>query len=56
MALADLDAQIENAISNKSKLYSIFFDLENAFHRVWKYHIHEILQTAGLTGSLPLLI
>ena len=47
--LADLDAQIQNAISNKSRLHSIFFDLENAFPRVWEYH-------TGLTGPLPLLI
>jgi len=56
MVLADLDAQIQNAISNKSILHSIFFDPENTFPRVWEYHICKTLQTTGLTGPLPLLI
>jgi len=51
-----LDAQIQNAISNKSRLHSIFFDPENDFARVWKYHICKTLQTTGLTGPLLLLI
>jgi len=56
MALADLDAQIQNAIFNKYRLHSIFFDLGNAFPRVWKYHICKILQSTALTGPLPFLI
>ena len=34
MALAELDARIHRANANGSTLYSLFFDLENAFPRV----------------------
>jgi len=35
MTLAELHAHIHTAIFNNSRLYSVFFDLENAFPRVW---------------------
>ena len=37
MALAKLDALIHDANSNNASLYSLFYDLENAFPRVWKH-------------------
>ena len=39
MALTELDSHIHTANVNKSDLYSIFFDLENAFPRVWRHLI-----------------
>ena len=56
MALADLDAQIHVAHAEGASLFSIFFDMENAFPRVWTYHICATLHQMGLRGPLPLLI
>ena len=56
MALADLDSLIYEANDNKSTLYSIFFDMESAFPRVWTHLICTSLQKLGLRGQLPLLI
>ena len=39
MALADLDTQISEAKANQANLYSVFFDMESAFPRVWTYHV-----------------
>ena len=36
-ALADQDTQIHEAHANGSSLFSVFFDMENAFPRVWTY-------------------
>jgi len=56
MALADSDAQIYEAHANSANIFSMFFDMENAFPRVWTYCICKILQQIGLQGALPLLI
>jgi len=47
---------IYEANSNKASLYSIFFDMENAFPRVWTHLIISILHQTGLSGPLPILI
>ena len=52
MALADLDAQIYEAHANNADLYSIFFNIENAFPKVWTYLNYKTLHQIGL----PLLI
>jgi len=46
MALTELDALIHTANTNNSNLYSVFFDLENAFPRVWCHHILYALSTS----------
>jgi len=56
MALAELDTLIHTANSNNSTLYSLFFDLENAFPRVWQHLIIRNLHMYGLRGLLPRLI
>jgi len=56
MALVDLDAMIYEANSNRVSLYSVFFDMENAFPRVWTHHLISMLLQAGLRGPLPILI
>jgi len=38
-ALTDLQYEIKEAAIQKSALYSIFFDLQEAFSRVWRYYI-----------------
>jgi len=56
MALAELDARIHRANANGSTLYSLFFDFENAFLRVWRHLILNSLDKFGLRGNLPLLL
>jgi len=56
MALAELDALIHKANTNGSDLYLIFFDIENAFPRVWRHRIPTTLHKYGLRGLLPRLL
>jgi len=56
IALPELDAHIYTAISNNSRPYSIFFDLENAFPRVWCQLILSALHSYDLRGLLPNLL
>ena len=56
MVITDLDSQIRTTFSRKSKLYSVFFDRENAIPRVWKHLISKTLHLARLKGPLPLLL
>ena len=56
MALAELDAHIHTATSNNSRLNWVFFDLENAFPRVWTHLILSTLHSYGLRGLLPNLL
>ena len=55
-ALADLQTQINNATDSNSCLYSIFFDLQEAFPRVWRHYICSKLHDIGLRGSLPKIL
>ena len=56
VASAELDAHIFSANTNQAKLYSIFFDLENAFPRVWRHLIFTTLYKYGLCAQLPRLL
>jgi len=56
MTLADLDTRIYEAEEKNSNLYSAFFDMENAFPRVWTNHICTILYQLGLCGPFPTLL
>jgi len=51
--IADLQSKINEAFSSNSCLYSIFFDLQEAYPRVWPYLICKKLHEAGLRGNLP---
>ena len=54
--LADLQTQISNATNSNSCLYSIFFDLQEAFPRVWRHYICNKLHKIGLRGNLPKIL
>ena len=56
MVLADLDAQIDEAHANNAHLFSVFFDMENAFLRVWTFRICTTFHKICLRGHRPLLI
>jgi len=53
MALTDLDARIYDVHARDVNQFAIFFDIENAFPRVWTYHICKILKQIGLQGISP---
>jgi len=55
-AISDLNFQIEEAHRTNSNLYTIFFDLEQAFPRVWRHYICSRLYDIGLRGNLPKLL
>ena len=55
-ALADLQLQINKATDANSCLYAIFFDLQEAFPRVWRHHICQNLYRMGLRGNLPTIL
>ena len=55
-ALTDLQQQINNAVNKNSSLYTIFFDLQQAFPRVWRHYICQKLYLIGLRGNLPKLL
>jgi len=56
MALTDLDAQIHETHARDANLFSVFFDMENAFPGIWTYCICQILKEIGLRGPFPFLI
>ena len=55
-ALSDLQNQIEQAFLSKAPLYTIFFDLQQAYPRVWRYYICKKLHDFGLKNNLPKIL
>jgi potassium voltage-gated channel Eag-related subfamily H protein 8 len=55
-ALANQQSNINEAFEDKSTLYTIFFDLERAYDRVWRFHIVQKLYQYGLRGNLPITV
>ena len=55
-ALIDLQQQINDATTANATLYTIFFDLQQAFPRVWRHYICQKLHQIGLRGNLPKLL
>jgi len=56
-ALTDLlQQQINNAVNKNSSLYTIFFDLQQAFPRVWRHYICQKLHLIGLRDNLSKLL
>jgi len=55
-ALLDLQSGINESTLRKSSLYSVFFDLQKAFPRVWRCHIVNKLYKLELRGNLPSIL
>ncbi|GBN29027.1 putative RNA-directed DNA polymerase from transposon X-element [Araneus ventricosus] len=54
--LLKLETAIREAFVRKKHLVSIFFDIEKAYDRTWRYGILKDLSDIGLKGNLPLFI
>ena len=54
--LADLQNQIQQAFLANAPLYTIFFDLQQAYPRVWRYYICKKLYDFGLKNNLPKIL
>ncbi|GBO29232.1 putative RNA-directed DNA polymerase from transposon X-element [Araneus ventricosus] len=54
--LIHLDSQIRNAFVRRNHLVSIFFDIEKAYDRTWRFGILRALFDMGLRGNLPIFI
>ncbi|GFW07143.1 putative RNA-directed DNA polymerase from transposon X-element [Trichonephila clavipes] len=51
-----LENQIRNAFVRRNHLVSIFFDIEKAYDRTWRYGILRTLFNFGFRGNLPTFI
>lgn len=51
-----LESDIRNAFLRKNHLVSIFFDMEKAYDRTWRYGILHDLYDLGFRGNLPFFI
>lgn len=54
--LATLETVIQNSFSKRHHTLAVFFDLEGAYDRTWRYGILRQLHTWGVEGHLPLFI
>ena len=54
--LVRLETEIGIAYAKDDQFVSVFYDLEKAYDRTWKYGIVRDLRRGGLKGSLPLFI
>ncbi len=46
----NLTADIHTTFSNNKNLYTIFFDIQKAYDRTWRYYILQQLVSAGIKG------
>ncbi|GBN04418.1 putative RNA-directed DNA polymerase from transposon X-element [Araneus ventricosus] len=51
-----LETQIRNAFVRRNHLVSIFFDIEKAYDRTWRYGILLTLFNFGFNGNLPIFL
>ncbi|GFW59333.1 probable RNA-directed DNA polymerase from transposon X-element [Trichonephila clavipes] len=51
-----LENKVRNAFVRRNHLVSIFFDIEKAYDRTWRYGILRTLFNFGLRGNLPIFI
>ncbi|GBN73572.1 hypothetical protein AVEN_38900-1 [Araneus ventricosus] len=51
-----LETQIRNAFVKRNHLVSIFFDIEKAYDRAWRYGILSKLFNFGFRGNLPIFL
>ncbi|GFU38113.1 probable RNA-directed DNA polymerase from transposon X-element [Trichonephila clavipes] len=54
--IIQLESKIRNAFVRRNHLVSIFFDIEKAYDRTWRYGILRTLFNFGLRGNLPTFI
>jgi hypothetical protein len=54
--IMDLESKIRAAFVKRNHLVSIFFDVEKAYDRTWRYGILRQLFDYGLRGNLPVFI
>lgn len=54
--LASIESVIMESFSKNNIVLSVFFDISNAYDRVWRFRIIEILQKIGIKGSLLIFI
>lgn len=54
--LLDLQQDILTAFHGGNKLYSIFFDMEKAYDKAWRYKILQKIQSLGIRGHLAFFI
>lgn len=54
--ILNLENDIRTAFVRRNHLVSIFFDIEKAYDRTWRYGIVRALHDFGLRGNLPLFI
>jgi ribonuclease HI len=54
--MVDLESKIRNAFVKRNHLVSIFFDIEKAYDRTWRYGILKQLYNYDLRGNLPIFI
>lgn len=52
----DLAQDIQTAFHNKKNLYAIFFDLDKAYHKVWRHKILLKLLSIVIKGHLAYFI
>ncbi|GFW10278.1 probable RNA-directed DNA polymerase from transposon X-element [Trichonephila clavipes] len=51
-----LESQIRDAFVRRNHLVSLFFDIEKAYNRTWRYGILRNMYDFGLRGNLPIFI
>ncbi|GBM67535.1 putative RNA-directed DNA polymerase from transposon X-element [Araneus ventricosus] len=51
-----LETKIRNAFVKRNHLVSIFFDIEKAYDRAWRYGILSTLFNFGFRGNLPIFL
>ncbi|GFW98594.1 probable RNA-directed DNA polymerase from transposon X-element [Trichonephila clavipes] len=54
--LVFLESQIRDAFVRRNHLVSLFFDIEKAYDRTWRYGILRNMYDFGLRGNLPIFI
>ncbi|GFW94073.1 probable RNA-directed DNA polymerase from transposon X-element [Trichonephila clavipes] len=54
--LVFLESQIRDAFVRRNHLDSLFFDIEKAYDRTWRYGILRNMHDFGLRGNLPIFI
>ncbi|GFV77859.1 probable RNA-directed DNA polymerase from transposon X-element [Trichonephila clavipes] len=54
--IIQLESKIRNAFVRRNHLVSIFFDIEKAYDRTWRYGILRTLFDFGFRGNLPTFI
>ncbi|GFX34930.1 probable RNA-directed DNA polymerase from transposon X-element [Trichonephila clavipes] len=54
--LVFLESQIRHAFVRRNHLVSLFFDIEKAYDRTWRYGILRNMHDFGLRGNLPIFI